>query len=108
MSEMGIINSTEYVGALSDFTGEIGRLGVAAASRRDVEAVHCILQAMISVATGLMQLDCGGRFNKKIEAVTTNLKKMEDIYYELNLLRKGGKSGNISNRDEPAIVEPNN
>lgn len=107
MTEMGIINSTEYVGALSDFTGEIGRLGVAAASRRDVDAVYAILQAIVSVATGLMQLDTGGRFNKKTEAVLTNLKKMEDIYYELTLLRKGGKSGNIGSREEPPASSAN-
>jgi predicted translin family RNA/ssDNA-binding protein len=102
MTEMGLINSTEYVGALSDFTGEIGRLGVAAASRRDVAAVRAILQAIVAVAKGLMQLDTAGRFNKKTDAVLTNLKKMEDIYYELTMLKKGGKSGNIGSREEPA------
>ena len=101
ISEIGLLSSAEYVGALSDFTGEIGRLGVAAASKRDISSVYSILQADISVATGLMQLDVGGRFNKKTEAVLTNLKKMEDIHYELTLLKKGGKSGNITSTEEP-------
>ena len=38
----------------------------------------------------------GGKFTKKNEAVLNNLKKMEDIHYELNLLKRGGKNGMIT------------
>ena len=62
--EIGLINAEEYVGALSDFTGEIGRLGVAAASKRDNETVHSILLACVSVATAMMRLDCGNLISK--------------------------------------------
>lgn len=57
--EIGLISAEEYIGALSDFTGEIGRLGVAAASKRDNESVHSIMLACVSVATAMMRLDCG-------------------------------------------------
>jgi predicted translin family RNA/ssDNA-binding protein len=36
----GIMNTNEYVGALSDFTGEVGRMAVASASKRDLDAVR--------------------------------------------------------------------
>ncbi len=101
-SEIGLISAVEYVGALSDFTGEIGRLGVAAASKRDIEEILKIKSAMVCIMTGLLQIDCGSRFNKKIEATVTNLKKIEDLYYELILLQRGGKSSNI-NRQEPEL-----
>lgn len=106
MGEMGLVNATEYVGALSDFTGEIGRLGVACASRRDAVEVKFILEAIVSVTTGLVQLDCGGRFNKKVEAALTNLKKMEDIYYELVMLKKGGKSNAVGMDNQPPPSGP--
>ncbi len=42
---IAIVESSEYIGGLSDLTGELGRLAVARASRRDVVAVEEILQA---------------------------------------------------------------
>jgi predicted translin family RNA/ssDNA-binding protein len=100
--ELGLVDSTEYIGALSDFTGEIGRCGVAAASKRDVNEVYSILQTMISVSIALTQLDCGGRFLKKTDAVQMNLKKMQDVHYELVLLSRGGKPGKISKDPGPS------
>ncbi len=88
----GLVNSFEYIGALSDFTGEIGRLAVAKASQREFEAVERIMEADAIVASGIMQCNIGGRFNKKVDAVVTNCKKVQDIIYELSLQKRGGKS----------------
>ena len=70
------LTCVEYVGALSDFTGEIGRLAVAAATRRDKESVLAILQTDYVVFTFLNQLNVSGQFYKKCEAVSTNLRKV--------------------------------
>eukprot|EP01035_Chromulina_nebulosa_P020583 gene20583-26690_t len=60
------LTTNEYIGALSDFTGEIGRLAVIKATNREI--------------------------NIKLRAVQTNLKKIEDIIYELTIQSKGGKA----------------
>jgi len=89
--EMPICNTAEYVGALSDFTGEIGRLAIASASQRDFAAVREVHQADVAISAGLMQVNVGGKYTKKVDAVTTNLRKVEDVVYELSMLKRGGK-----------------
>ena len=101
--DMKIVTSYEYIGALSDFTGEIGRFAVANASKRDIESVRSVLQADVAIAGALMLLTTSGRFTRKIDAVLTNLKKVEDIIYDLSMLQRGGKMGR--QRDlEPVAV----
>ena len=97
-ADMPFINTAEYVGALSDFTGEIGRLAVASASKRDLAGVRRVLQADVAIYGGLMQVNVGGRYSKKCEAVATNLKKVEDIVYELSMLQRGARA--VGPRDE--------
>lgn len=94
------VNSAEYVGALSDFTGEIGRLAVMHAGKRDFAAVREIYQADLVLANALSRLS-GNRFAKKVEMVHTNLRKVGDIVYELSMLQRSGRS----TRTKPA--EPN-
>lgn len=89
--ELEICNTAEYVGALSDFTGEIGRLAVASASKRDFSSVRQVHQADVAISAGLMQINVGGKYSKKVDAVTTNLRKVEDVVYELSMLKRGGK-----------------
>eukprot|EP00606_Chrysophyceae_sp_TOSAG23-5_P000767 GSChrysophyteH2.ASY1.ANO1.1343.1 assembled CDS len=89
--ELKICNTAEYVGALSDFTGEIGRMAVAKAVKRDLDGVRETLQADVAISSGLQQVNVGGKFTKKVDAVNTNLRKIEDVVYELSMLRRGGK-----------------
>jgi len=98
-ADMDFVNTAEYVGALSDFTGEIGRLAVASASKRDLTAVRAVLQADVAIYAGLMQVNVGGKYTKKCEAVATNLKKVEDVVYELSMLQRGARS--VGPREEP-------
>jgi len=98
-SDMPFVNTNEYVGALSDFTGEIGRLAVAAASKRDLVSVRRVLQADVAIYAGLMQVNVGGKYTKKCEAVATNLKKVEDVVYELSMLQRGARS--VGPREDP-------
>ena len=97
----GILNNHEYVGALSDFTGEIGRMAVASASRRDIDAVRKVQQAGIAISQNLMQINTGGKFTKKVDAVNTNLRKVEDIVYDLSMVQFGGKARNKAREEAP-------
>lgn len=67
-SELARLSAEEYVGALSDFTGEIGRLAVAAAAKRDVGTVSDILQADAVIYSALMQLNISGKSPSQIQA----------------------------------------
>jgi len=98
--ELKLVNSAEYVGALSDFTGEIGRLAVMHAGKRDFAAVREIYQADLVLANALSRLS-GNRFAKKVEMVQTNLRKVGDVIYELSMLQRSGRA----TRTKPA--EPN-
>ena len=90
-ADMPFVSTSEYVGALSDFTGEIGRLAVAAASKRDIEAVRGVLQADVAIFSGLMQVNVSGKYGKKVDAVAQNLRKVEDVVYELSMLKRGAR-----------------
>ena len=97
----GILTNHEYVGALSDFTGEIGRMAVASASKRDIDSVRKIQQAGIAISQNLMQINTGGKFTKKVDAVNTNLRKVEDIVYDLSMVEFGGKARNKAREEAP-------
>jgi len=88
-----VLNNAEYIGALSDFTGEIGRLAVAQASKRNLEAVQEIHQADLVVSNFITLLNVTNQFGKKLEAVNTNLRKVEDIVFELSMLCRGSRAG---------------
>ena len=89
---MEIVNSNEYIGALSDFTGEIGRIAVAMASSRAIDSIKDILEADLTISSSMMILNINGKYTKKAEAVNNNLRKVEDIVYELSLLLRGGRA----------------
>lgn len=97
-ADMPFVNTHEYVGALSDFTGEIGRLAVASASKRDLTAVRNVLQADVAIYAGLMQINVGGKYTKKCDSVQQNLRKVEDVGYELSMLQRGARA--VAKRDD--------
>ncbi|KAJ1432307.1 hypothetical protein B484DRAFT_395030, partial [Ochromonadaceae sp. CCMP2298] len=99
--EMGLINSAEYVGALADFTGEIGRLAVMHAGKREFALVREIYQVDLVLTAAVTRLNTGNRFNKKLEMMNTNLRKVGDVIYELSMLQRSGRA----TRTKPA--EPN-
>ena len=99
-AELKVCSRDEYVGALADFTGEIGRIAVNKASQRDAVAVKEIMQADLVLYNCLMKLNIGGKYQKKVDETFTNLKKVEDILYDLSLLSYGGRSGKREGRVE--------
>lgn len=92
-SELEIVSSHEYIGALSDFTGEIGRIAIAHASKRDITRVKEILECSLTISAAMMTLNIGGKYTKKADAVAVNLKKVENVVYDLAMLQRGGKAG---------------
>jgi predicted translin family RNA/ssDNA-binding protein len=99
--ELRLVNANEYVGALADFTGEIGRLAVMHAGKRDFAAVKDIYQAELVVSGAISRLS-GNRFGKKLEMVNQNAKKVGDVIYELTMLQRSGRSTRTKPADPSA------
>lgn len=98
-----IMTDVEYIGALSDLTGELGRIAVIKATHRETASVKEILHTDISVAHMLTTINDNGKFNKKVEAVLTNMKKVDDLLYDLQLL---SLSSGIRGASAPEVVAP--
>jgi len=80
----------DYLGGVVDFTGEIGRLAVQQATKRDIEAVKKVLATMIVIreyAVVLQEL-VTGKISKKLHAVITNEKKTQNTLYEMILVTR--------------------
>jgi predicted translin family RNA/ssDNA-binding protein len=88
----GLVNSEEYLGGLVDFTGEIGRFAVHQATSRNVETVKAVLATDLAVQAAVMHLaSTPGRLQKKLGALTTNVKKLESLLYDLALTHMTGR-----------------
>ena len=46
---------------------------------------------MLIISSAISEANIGGRYSKKGEAVSTNLRKVEDLVYELSLQLLGGR-----------------
>lgn len=81
----------EYIGGLSDLTGEIGRFAVQRGTARDVDSVRVCLSSNSAI---LRELQCMGRLpgntGKKLEAPSSSVRKLERILYELSLSDAAG------------------
>ena len=47
---------------------------------------------MLIISSAISEANIGGRYSKKGEAVSTNLRKVEDLVYELSLQQLGGRA----------------
>eukprot|EP00039_Didymoeca_costata_P029753 m.26234 g.26234 ORF g.26234 m.26234 type:complete len:456 (-) comp7778_c0_seq2:2170-3537(-) len=97
----GLINTSEYCGGLGDFTGEVGRFAVVAASRRNEKAVMEALAADLAVQDFFLALGSPPRFSKKEQAIRTNIKKVEHLAYEVSLVKATGRQVKASEATEP-------
>ncbi len=88
-----IVNIHEYVNGLADFTGEIGRLAVMYASERKLAPIQDIqqLDTVIYDYITTLNIVSNNSFFKKMDMIYSNMKKVDDIIYELTLLQKTGK-----------------
>jgi predicted translin family RNA/ssDNA-binding protein len=91
------VTDVEYFGAMSDLTGELGRIAVFQAMKRDVSCVEAILGTDTAVAQLLVRVSCegsggGGRggMGKKVDAVLVNRKKVMELRYDMACLALSG------------------
>jgi predicted translin family RNA/ssDNA-binding protein len=86
-----IFSPEEYIGGLSDLTGEIGRFAVQRGTARDVESVRRCLATNSAIVS---ELQCMGRLpgnvSKKMDTSRTSVRKLERILYELSLSEAAG------------------
>merc|ERR1711988_930547 len=83
MGAGGLLKAQDYLGALSDFTGEAGRVAVEAATKRNRPAVRHCLRSIFAVRAVFAAVALPGKQDKKLEAVEKNFRKLETIEYDL-------------------------
>ena len=83
----------EYLGALGDFSGELGRYAVARATARDAAAVRTCLGTALSLQTAALRLGPlwpkGG--DKKADALRHTARNLERLLYEHSLAERSGR-----------------
>jgi predicted translin family RNA/ssDNA-binding protein len=77
------------IGALSDMTGECTRSCVLAATRRDYAEVRRLSDLVRQGVAILLELDLTGQLRQKFDQAKQNLRKVEEIEFDLSLARKG-------------------
>lgn len=79
------IRADQYIGALSDLTGELTRQAVLRATDKDYEAVnryHALAESIIGM---LIQFDLVSNLRQKYDDAKRNLKRLESIKYDISL-----------------------
>ena len=83
----------EYLGALGDFSGELGRHAVARATARDAPAVHTVLGTMLTLQTAVLRIgDLWPRAaGKKADAMRNATRNLERLLYDHSLAERTGR-----------------
>lgn len=74
-----------FIGALSDLTGELTRRAVMLASERKTKAVQRIFEDVQEAVEFLLRMDLTGSLRTKLDQAKQNLRKLEEIRYDLAL-----------------------
>ena len=83
------ITIPEYVGGLSDLTGEIGRIAVLYGTSRDLNALTPVHRFCDAISRGLNEITLGtGKFFQKSNTARQNTSKIEGLIYELTMNMK--------------------
>ena len=75
----------QYIGALSDMTGELTRQAVLRATAKDYEAVKAYAAVTQEVIGMLIEFDLVSGLRQKYDDAKRNLKRMEGILYDISL-----------------------
>ena len=79
-------NTEDYLMVLCDFTGELGRRTVLLASKKQFKDIENIKKMVDMINGELLQFNFrNGELRKKYDSVKWNLKKIEDVVYDLSL-----------------------
>ena len=83
----------DYLGGLSDLTGEVGRYAVQSGTARDVEGVQLCLHTNRSILTALETLDrLPQGIYKKMDQNRRSVEKLERMLYEMSLSEATGRT----------------
>lgn len=75
----------QYIGALSDMTGELTRQAVLRATAKDFDAVKAYAAVTQEVIGMLIEFDLVSGLRQKYDDAKRNLKRMEGILYDISL-----------------------
>lgn len=79
-----------YLGALSDFVGELARYAVKLATTGQVKTVGAVVADATEVVHFLAAVNLTGNLRSKFDQAKQHLRKLEDIAYDLHIHRHGG------------------
>jgi translin len=79
------IGYDSYLAGISDLTGEMVRFGVKMASKKEYGEVDKIKQAIGDILAELVVFDMTGYMRTKYDQAKTNLKKIEQIDYDIKI-----------------------
>lgn len=82
------ISYDEYLSGISDLTGEMTRKALAYATKGDVKKVEWLKEGVSDVVGELIQFNLVGKLRLKYEEVKRNLKKLEEILYDVKTRRR--------------------
>ena len=78
-------DADDYLGAVTDYTGELLRKAVLLATEGKYKEVKKIKEEMSSVLAELIKLNLTGYLRTKYDAAKRNLKRMEEMLYEITI-----------------------
>lgn len=83
------VDPENYLMGLSDLTGELARRSVLKTISKHYSDVHIIRDFVVGIHDFFLTLDLGnGELRKKYDAIKWNLKKIEDIIYDIETKNK--------------------
>jgi predicted translin family RNA/ssDNA-binding protein len=77
-----------YIGGLSDLTGELQRRQVRLATEGQPAEVKKIKELMEAIVIELLEMDLGGYLRNKFDQAKNNLRRAEEVLYELSIRGK--------------------
>lgn len=79
------LSTASYLGGLSDLTGELVRQAVNAAAKKDFAQVITNQKMINDIMQELVEFDMTGYLRTKYDQARNNLRKIEQINYEISL-----------------------
>ncbi|MEK7073576.1 MAG: hypothetical protein AAB974_04040 [Patescibacteria group bacterium] len=79
------IDEDAYLGGVMDFTGEAVRYAIKAATNGDMKEVRRAHVTVEEVAQELIKMNITGHLRNKFDQLKINLRKLEEIQYDLSL-----------------------
>lgn len=75
----------EAIAGISDFTGELVRKAITSAGAKNLRSLYFYKKEVEDVAEALTKIGLAGKLRKKYDEVERNLKKIEEIIYDVEM-----------------------